>query len=828
VRALKIAGAALTALPLIATGAASAAPRDYAQQAFNILPPGQAGTLAPGPHSTDQLRLYDALTPLGGNVSAANVRSFFKPAGFRPTGKARREKLPMKGVTIVRDKFDTPHINGKTRAKVLFAAGWVTAEDRSLLLETLRGPGRVAALDAPGLDPFALAGSVRGFTPTPATEKRIDAQIKLLRKRGKAGRQAIKDTDAYAAGINAYQRKVKSTVKPWTRRDTVAVGALIGAKFGADGGDEARRSAFLSALQQKLGAQEGLGVFRDLSGADDPESPVSVPGRFPFEPNPTGATPGSAVVDAGSLDEGALNHSEVNGKAQASMSNALLVGRSRSATKRPLAVMGPQTGYFYPDIFLEVDLHGGGLNTRAAMLPGLTYPVIGRGADFAWSITSADSDNVDQFLEELCNPDGSPATRASTSYMYKGKCTPMTSIDAGLLAGSGSEAAREVVYNESVHGPISGTATVGGKPYAVSSDRSTRGRDVLSVLGLQDLNTGKVRSPKTFIKAVGKIDFAFNFFYVDNRHIAMYSAGRLPVRAAGVDPRLPALGTGQFDWKGFLKRAQHPQAIDPKGGTIVNWNNRPAQGFGTADNEWGTWGSVDRVKLLAITKRKSRLHDVVGVMNRAATQDARAVLVWPTINRLLSTGAPDARTAHAAQVLNAWALNGASRLDGDLDGKIDDPGAAILDAAWPEIAKSVMRPALGADLTDQLADFDRIDRNASDINSGASSNYGRGWYTYVEKDLRTLLGDQVAGPFSRRYCGGGDLNACRADVWAALKGASDELAAAQGDDPSAWRQDATAERIVFQPGLLGPSNTIRWTNRPSSFQQVMEFKGHRK
>jgi acyl-homoserine lactone acylase PvdQ len=403
----------------------------------------------------------------------------------------------------------------------------------------------------------------------------------------------------------------------------------------------------------------------------------------------------------------------------------------------------------------------------------------------------------------------------------------MTSIDAGKLAAFGSKPEEEVVFHESVHGPVSGTVTVGGKPYAVASDRSTRGRDIVSLVGLQDLNTGRVRSPQTFFTAIGKIDFTFNFFYVDNKHIAMYSAGRMPVRANGVNPRLPTLGTGAYDWRGFLPASKHARAVDPKGGAIVNWNNRPAHGWGTTDSEWGTWGSIDRVQLLAITKKRNRISDVVSVMNRAATRDARAVLLWPTIAKVLTPGSgPSPRAEQAAALVTSWANNGGSRLDLNLDGKIDDPGAAVLDAAWPRIAKAVMRPVLG-DLTDQLATFDRIDRNAPETNAGATSNYGRGWYTYVQKDLRSLMGEPVKGPFSRRYCGNGDLAACRASIWQAVSDASDELAAAQGDDPTAWHADANAERIIFQPGLLGPSNTIRWTNRPSAFQQVMEFSGHR-
>src|SRR4051812_10616707 len=228
---LAVASALLALVP-----SAYAAPRDFGKLTRNILPAGQAGGFPATAHSIDQLKLYDALTPLQGNVSAADVRNFFKPATFKPTGKTHIEATSMKGVKIVRDKFETPHITAATRAKVLFGAGWVTAEDRGLLLGTLRGPGRIAALDVPGIDAFALAGSLRGFTPSKAADNRIAKQVKLLQK-SKDGRQILKDIDAYAAGINAYQRKHGGSSNPWTRVDTISIGAFIGAKFGSDGGD---------------------------------------------------------------------------------------------------------------------------------------------------------------------------------------------------------------------------------------------------------------------------------------------------------------------------------------------------------------------------------------------------------------------------------------------------------------------------------------------------------------------------------------------------------------------------------------------------------------
>jgi hypothetical protein len=96
---------------------------------------------------------------------------------------------------------------------------------------------------------------------------------------------------------------------------------------------------------------------------------------------------------------------------------------------------------------------------------------------------------------------------------------------------------------------------------------------------------------------------------------------------------------------------------------------------------------------------------------------------------------------------------------------------------------------------------------------------------YMSKDLRRLLGKRVRGPLRNQYCGAGDVNRCRADLWAALDAAGVELEATQGADPAAWRADAVRERISFLPGLL--PYTMRYTNRPSGIQQVLEFGGHR-
>ena len=193
--------------------------------------------------------------------------------------------------------------------------------------------------------------------------------------------------------------------------------------------------------------------------------------------------------------------------------------------------------------------------------------------------------------------------------------------------------------------------------------------------------------------------------------------------------------------------------------------------------------------------------------------------VLPAVEAVLKTGAPSARDEVAMQLLESWRAAGAPRLDLNGDGKIDDPGAAIMDAFWPGLADALFRRVLGP-LTDQLKQLTPVD----DSPSPSGSSFLNGWYGYVDKDLRALLGQPVAGGFKTRFCGAGDLRQCQDDLWAALDSAVNSLAAAQGGTPSAWRADAGPEKIRFAPGIL--STTMRWTNR-STYQQVVSFSHHR-
>ena len=78
------------------------------------------------------------------------------------------------------------------------------------------------------------------------------------------------------------------------------------------------------------------------------------------------------------------------------------------------AVLGPQVGYYIPQILMEEDLHGPGIDARGAAFAGVNLFVeLGHGRDYAWSATTATSDNVDTFAEVLCKDASTTCTRAS-------------------------------------------------------------------------------------------------------------------------------------------------------------------------------------------------------------------------------------------------------------------------------------------------------------------------------------------------------------------------------------------------------------------------------
>ena len=291
-------------------------------------------------------------------------------------------------MTITRDQFHVPHVNATTYDGGIWAAGWIAAEDRGLLLQQARNDARVAAIDAPGLNAVNLIAGLQTFVPSQQTEAEVAKQTGVLMRHGRQGRAVLHDIDTFISGINAYLQIHSPTTPPWTRNDIYALNALKGQFVGEGGGDEARRSQFLGGLEQRLGVSHGFSVFNDLRQFKNAGSPTSVDGNFDYGHIPASA-PGSVVLDPGSFQSTPQDAAPPNQPPQAS--NTLMITANHSETGHPLMVGGPQIGYFYPGLTYEIDMHAPGLVWRGATsapFPG--YMLIGRGPDFATTLTSSE------------------------------------------------------------------------------------------------------------------------------------------------------------------------------------------------------------------------------------------------------------------------------------------------------------------------------------------------------------------------------------------------------------------------------------------------------
>ena len=252
---------------------------------------------------------------------------------------------------------------------------------------------------------------------------------------------------------------------PFTLDDFISIATIIGAELGNGGGRQLQNAVLYEALRKRFGPERyevrgsptvvrngrRPGLYRDRSGyatfrsfvdPADPEAPTTVHGhRFPYQtlPAPTPATRRtmalpdfntvrySRAVVAGSVprgaplarDTGASDVAGVGQQIQAArsavigfphvMSNALLISAKRSASHHPLAVMGPQVSYFSPEILMEEDIHGPGIDADGAAFPGTNvYVELGHGRDYAWSATSSGQNIIDTFAVPLCIPGGGP------------------------------------------------------------------------------------------------------------------------------------------------------------------------------------------------------------------------------------------------------------------------------------------------------------------------------------------------------------------------------------------------------------------------------------
>jgi acyl-homoserine lactone acylase PvdQ len=829
---------------------------------WGVLPAGQEGNanslqasrfLVDGtqpPHWTDQRSMYDRLAREWPSLRASRITEFYKIASFNvPGDQVESVQSPKPGVKIVRDRFGVPHVYGATDVDTLWGAGWVTGDDRMFLADVLRHLGRGRVAEFLGASEANLAMDRDVIRVTGYSEEELQQQVDQLPvKFGALGLQTLEAFQTFTEGMNAWIAAANADpgrlpaeypllqlrLEPWKTTDSVAVAALIQAIFAAGGGSELENAALLRALEGQFPGDPARAqrLYRDLLVREDPEAPVTTEASFPYLESPATVDMGAtAIPDPGSVefDDPIQTLRESFGAAGLGFpsgggSNWLAVDAAHAEGGVPVGVMGPQVGYFSPEILMEMALHGPTIDARGATFPGISLSVLlGRGIDFAWSATSGNSDLVDLRAERLCEPDGSPPTARSTHYLFQGECRPMVQRTDRYVAkptagGVGEPTVVTIEIERTVHGPVIGRATVDGAPVAISLQRSTWFGEVDSAPAFLLLNRNDVRDPQTFFDALNHVAGTFNWLFVDESQVAYFHSGLYPRRPAGVDPELPTWGTGEWEWQGFLGQDEHPHVTLGPGtgsgnGFITSWNNKPARGWRAADGNYG-FGPIHRVQSLnerlgaelaaSATGRLSTV-EMIRVMADAATVDLRGTQVLPRALQMLS-----GRASVAAEValLRDWVEAGAHRIDRDRDGSYEDEAAiALLDAWYDRMVDAVLDEITGLPVP--------MGRDDANRRGHAGSAFQSGWYHWLQKSFRQALGETPAEPLDEIRCGDGTAAGCADVLEASLQQASAALEAQFGGGPSAWRAPKSDEEIRFSTVGIVTVPPIDWQNRPT-------------
>jgi acyl-homoserine lactone acylase PvdQ len=853
----------------------------------------------------------------GNLTNASITQFFNSSAFGVPAAQVASVEAPRSDVTITRDKATgVPHIVGSTRSGTEFGAGYAAAEDRLWLMDLFRHVGRGELTSFAGGAAANQGLEQQFWQVAPYTEADLQSQVNAIAASGPRGRQALSDAQSYVDGINAYIDKAlpgryfpgeydltghvnaitnAGSIDHFQLTDLIALASVIGALFGSGGGGEVQSALSLEAAQAQYGVTEGTKVWESFRERNDPEAVLTVHDgqSFPYAgapANPAGTampdpgsvvpeplvydrtgsaaselkspshTPATAPVKApdelkplqGMYDNGVLP-ADMLSNPQKGMSNALLVSGAHTASGHPVAVFGPQTGYFAPQLLMLEELQGPGISARGAAFAGLSlYVELGRGQDYAWSATSAEQDVTDTYAVQLCDPSGGTPTISDNYYLYHGTCTPFEAMErtdswSPTLADSTAAGSYRMQVYRTNYGLVIDRATVGGKPVAYTSLRSSYMHEADSIIGFQELNDpGLVHDPASFQAAVQDINYTFNWFYADSQHIAYYNSGDNPVRAANVDPSLPVLAQQQYEWQGFdpathtadyTPPAQHPQSIDQD--YYVSWNNKQAKDY--SESNFGD-GSVHRVNLL--DSRVKKLVQQGGVtraslaqaMEDAAMTDLRGEDVLPDLLAVLkSQPITDPQLASDVADLQKWSDDGSKRRETSAGSHFyaDSDAVRIMDAWWPLLVKAEFQPGLGSGLYDALTADLTVDESPSaghgPTGSHAGSSFQYGWWSYVDEDLRAVLGKPVSGGLARTYCGGGDLATCQSVLLSSLQQAAATPATTvyPGDDTGCSAGDQWCADSILQRPLGGiKQNRISWQNRPT-FQQVVEFPSHR-
>ena len=491
-------------------------------------------------------------------------------------------------VEILRDDWGIPHIYASTTHDLLFAQGYVQAQDRWWQMEFFRHTGNGSIEELTGKTNKLIGTDI--FIRTIGWQRTADQEAAHMSDSERTALQAFAD------GVNAYiinrpandlamqyrllgVTGVNIPIQPWTITDS-----LVWAKVMAWNLTDATNYKYTrKALNDALGAQ----MTQDYAPAwpydsDRPtilypeDLPVSDASATAYQPNISAPddTPVSDMM-AGNIRPGdfMFRHDVSIG------SNDWVATGSMTEGGTPLLANDPHLGIQMPSIWYEIGLHCQPVSAQCPFnivgfalspAPGV---IIGHNANIAWGVTNVGADVQDLYTITV-NPDN------PLQYQWNGAWRDMTVADETINFGDG-KAPLKIQVRLTHLGPIINDNQIDEKTGEVEgfnnkdpmvlrwtgSDPSTLFDSVLKLD--QASNWGEFRD------ALREWDIpSQNFVYADvHGNIGYQMLGQIPIRPKDKDGLTPTPALSDADtWQGFVPFDDLPRILNPARNYIVTAN----------------------------------------------------------------------------------------------------------------------------------------------------------------------------------------------------------------------------------------------------------------
>jgi len=498
-------------------------------------------------------------------------------------------------VTVRFDSLGEPHITASNEDDLLFAQGYITAQERLFQMDALR---RQAAGDLSEVIGMATLESDR------------EARRLRLRRIAEEAYTSLPPKDraalaAYARGVSYYiathldrlpfEFKVLGyDPRPWSVIDCILAGLQMYKTLTTTWPDELLKRNMLAA-------------------GDAAKVNFLLPTRT-----------GSEIPPGGETHAG---------------SNAWAISGAHTASGKPLLSNDMHLEYSIPGIWFLVHLQAPGINVSGVSLPGTPGVIVGHNERIAWGLTNLHFDVQDLYVEKIDERTG--------QFQFRGKVLQARS-ERELIPVKGARSV-EVANWVTVHGPL----------WTADHQQRLSLRWAAAEPGsfqFPFLEINRARNWQEFTAAVARFPGpGQNFVYADvDGNIGYHAAGRLPIRRNSVGD-VPVDGaSGDFEWDGFIPFDRLPSSFNPPDGFIVtaNQNPFPADYPFPVNGNFASYYRSTQIRNLLAAKNGLRPSDTLAV--QTDIYSAFSHYLARTLVEAYDRKTVDPNLADAIAVLRAW------------------------------------------------------------------------------------------------------------------------------------------------------------------------------